>query len=156
MTASRTRRSTEDVIADLEAKIVTLRKKAELEKFNSTPALRYIRTALRSIDTAIESSTDRALKQALEEARASLNGSLPETPETVEEPRRARGHSRERGVSPDAILEHVKANPGQRSEQIAQALGTDSVAMRPVMKRLIEEHKVRTKGQKRGMTYSAM
>ena len=47
-------------------------------------------------------------------------------------------------------------HPGQRGEQISAALGTDSTTMRPVMKRLIEERKVKTKGERRGMTYAAV
>jgi hypothetical protein len=49
----------------------------------------------------------------------------------------------------------VRSNPGQRGEQIAAALAADTKAIRPVMKKLIAAGKVRTEGQRRGMTYTA-
>ncbi len=53
------------------------------------------------------------------------------------------------------LLEHVKANPGQRGEQIAGALGTDVGTRRLPMKKLIAAGSVRTEGQRRGMNYHA-
>jgi len=41
------------------------------------------------------------------------------------------------------VLAHVKENPGQRGEQIAAALGTDTKTLRGAMKRLIEERRSR-------------
>lgn len=52
-----------------------------------------------------------------------------------------------------ALLEYVTKNPGQRGEQIAAARKTDVGTMRLPMKKLIAEKKVRTQGQRRGMTY---
>jgi hypothetical protein len=51
------------------------------------------------------------------------------------------------------LLSHVKSSPGMRGDQIATALGTDVGTMRLPMKKLIAEGKVRTEGQRRGMTY---
>lgn len=38
-----------------------------------------------------------------------------------------------------ALLAYVRANPDQRGEQIAAALGTDATTMRPVMKPAVTE-----------------
>ena len=55
----------------------------------------------------------------------------------------------------ERLLSHVKQNAGQRGDQIAKALRTDVNTMRPAMKKLIAAKKVKTKGQRRGMTYHA-
>ena len=55
----------------------------------------------------------------------------------------------------ERLLIYVKKNPGARGEQIAKALGTDVHSMRPAMHKLIAARKVKTKGQRRGMTYHA-
>ncbi len=90
------------------------------------------------------------MRDSLEEARSTLSAclqlkGLPNSPA----PRRASGG----GVDRDALLSYVRNNPGSRGENIAAALGTDVNTMRPVMKALIADGKVRTMGQRRGMTY---
>lgn len=53
------------------------------------------------------------------------------------------------------LLSFIKQNPGQRGEQIAAALRTDVKTMRLPILKLIAEKKLKTKGQRRGMTYFA-
>lgn len=50
-----------------------------------------------------------------------------------------------------ALLAYVRSNSGQRGEQITDALGSDGATMRPVMNRLIEERRIKTKCERRGM-----
>jgi|GEM_PF-1851495 len=51
------------------------------------------------------------------------------------------------------LLAHVRANPGQRGEQIAAALKTDVGTMRLPMQKLMAAKKIKTKGQRRGTSY---
>jgi hypothetical protein len=51
------------------------------------------------------------------------------------------------------LLTYVKANPGQRADQIAKALRTDVGTMRLPMQALLAARKVKTQGQRRGTRY---
>ncbi len=155
-TKTRVRRTDEQLIAGLQAKILELKHRAELKKAKSDPSLRHISAALRSIDKAEAESKDPVTRQALDEARAtlsaclSLNRAAPKDENGVLVPK---AHPSGKALDPDALLEHIRENPGQRGEQIAAALGTDTNSMRRVMHALIAEKKVKTKGQRRGMSY---
>lgn len=137
---NRTRRNETQLIADLEARITALKARAAAK---SNPAMRHIEKALGSVEAAIEA--DPSLRGKLSAARAALTEALGGSGVLV--PAR-------RAVNAQTILAHVQAHPGQRGEQIAAALGTESKLMRPVMRQLIEEGKVRTQGERRGTTYS--
>ena len=160
MKATRTHRSEEDRIADLEAKIAAIRARAERKKVKRDPSLRHISAAVRSIDKALGESEDGAMRKALDEARSTLSACLSLSGVIVAGGTKPRGRRAGSGgggalVDEGALLEYVRAHPGQRGEHIAVGLGTDTKAMRPVMKRLIESGKVRTKGERRGMQYAA-
>jgi len=53
------------------------------------------------------------------------------------------------------LVAHVKRNPNQRSEQIAEALKTTTKDLSLPLKALVEAKQLRTTGQRRGMTYTA-
>ena len=53
----------------------------------------------------------------------------------------------------EALIAHVKANPGHRGEQIAAALRTDVNTIRLPMQALSAAKKITTRGQRRGMQY---
>lgn len=152
------RTTEEQRIAQLEAQIASLKARAEAKKAKKDPALKYVSAALRSIDKAASETEDKAMRQALGEARSTLSAcvqlgggaTLTAKGSAVKRPARMSGEI----VDVDALFAYVRNNPGQRGEQISAALGTDSTAMRPVMKRLIEDGKVKTKGERRGMTYA--
>lgn len=151
------RRTEEQLIADLEAKIANLKARAEAKKVKKDPALKYVSAALRAIDKAASETSDKAMREALGEARSTLSACLQLggvstlTAKGSGPKRAARGGS----VDADSLLSYVKNNPGQRGEEISAALGTDSKTVRPVMKQLIEDRKVKTKGERRGMAYFA-
>ncbi len=149
----RIRRSEEQLIQDLESKIAEIKARAERKKLKRDPAVRHVVAAVRSIDKALAETQDRALRTELDGARASLsaclalNGVAPKGGSGVLTPRPRRT------VEDGTLLEHVHKHPGQRGEQIAAALGTDTKSMRPVMRRLIDDRKVKTRGERRGMVY---
>lgn len=149
------RRSEEQRIADLEAQIAALKAKAAAQRVQKDPSLKFVSKAIKAVDQASNATQDGAMRQALEEARSTLSACLQLKGVTLT----PRGSSVKRVSRPGAIdahslLNYVKDHPGSRGEQIAAALGTDVKVMRPVMKKLIAEHKVRTAGERRGMTYS--
>lgn len=149
---SRMRRSEEQRIAELEAKIAELKARAEAKKVKKDPSLRHISAALRSIDKALSTIQDAATKSVLSEARTALSACLSlngVTPRNVLIPR-ARASAK---VDEAQLLAYVQEHPGARGETIAAALGTDTKSMRPVMHRLIDDRKVKTKGEARGMQY---
>jgi hypothetical protein len=155
----RVRRTEDQRIAELEAKIAQLQRRAVEKKVKRDPALKHINSAVNAIDKAVAETTDAAMRTALGEARTTLsaclalNGAAPRTDKSsiIPQSRRSAG-----SVSSDVLLEHIRKNSGQRGEQIAAALGTDTKVMRPVMHKLIAEQKIKTKGERRGMSYYAV
>lgn len=70
-------------------------------------------------------------------------------------PKGAKRSSDEIGAMQEELLAYLKKNPGHRGEQISAALKTDTKTIRLPLKALVEARKVKTKGQRRGMTYFA-
>ena len=150
--STRVRRSEEQRIAELEAKIQQLKARAEAKKVKKDPSLRHISAAVRSIDKALASSQDAATKSVLTEARTALGACLSLSGVTAKHvlvPRARPGAQ----VDESKLVEYLQSNPGARGETIAQALGTDTKSMRPLMHRLIGDRRVKTKGEARGTQY---
>jgi hypothetical protein len=53
------------------------------------------------------------------------------------------------------LLAHIKSNPNQRMEQIVAGIGIDTNLLQPLIKRLLQEKRIKTKGKARGTTYTA-
>lgn len=151
----RTRRSVEQRIAELQAKIEQIKVREAEKRAKADPSKRHTKLALRALDKALSATRDAALKRSLGEARTLLVSALEGADAGELRPRLRRSASELEDLAA-ALLAYVRTNPGQRGEQIADALGTDTGTMRPVMKRLIADGKVTTEGQRRGMTYSAV
>ena len=144
------RRGEDQLIADLQAKIERIKARAAVKAAKKDPTYRYVNKAIKSIDAAVGSTGDQALRIALQEARATLSACMQLKGVLV--PQSGRSTS---SVDPGAILAYVRKNPGQRGEHIAAGLATDTKALRGPMKRLIDERKIKTKGERRGMQYWA-
>jgi phage shock protein A len=157
----RVRRTDERLIADLEARIAALKARAAQKKAKRSPGLAHTIKAVKAIDAAMAATEDVAMRRALDEARATLSACLSLQGLSVSGGggERIAGGGRRSSESVEqmgeTLLAHIKKNPGQRGEQIAQVLGTDTKSMRLPMQKLIAGKLVKTKGQKRGMTYYA-
>lgn len=153
-TPRRKRRGVEEMIAALEAQITSIKTREARRQAKADPAARHVSAAIRAIDKALDLVKDANTKKALGSAHSSLSSILDgDLPTTAPATRTRRSASDVQNLA-EALLRYVNGNPGQRGEQIAAALGTDSKTMRPVMKRLIAEGKIATEGQRRGMTYA--
>jgi hypothetical protein len=148
----RTRRSPEQMIRDLEAKIRGIKERAERRKARRDPALRHVTAAVRSIDKAMRATTDVATRKALEQTRATLAACLAMSGVTPKG--RAARSVAGAHVDPAAVLAYLRNNPGSGGEQVADAMGTDTKTLRPVMKQLIADGAVAARGKGRGMRYA--
>jgi hypothetical protein len=148
---TRVRRTDEQLISDLEAEIARLKRRATERSVRRSPAITHTLTALKRIDAAMAATEDTPLRNALHEARATLSACLSVQGVSVPV---GIGAVR-RGDLDAALLMHIKTHSGQRGEEIAKALGTDTTTMRPAMHRLISENKIKTKGERRGTQYFA-
>ncbi len=153
--AKRKRRSSHEMIADLEAQIARVQARAERRKAKKDPTLRHIAAAVRSIDKALAESEDVATRQALDEARATLTAVLSLNAAT---PKAGRGGvavqgNRGRQVQREDVLQYITSHAGSRCEDIAATIGADTKAVSSVLRSLRTEEKVRSEGQARGTTY---
>jgi hypothetical protein len=152
---SRTRRSADDRIAALQAQIAKIQTRAQEQKVKKDPALRHMSGALRSIDKALKASEDKATREALNEARATLtaclalNGAASTNGKVAGAPRQRR-----ETPDPDRVLAYIKKHPGSRAEEICAELGTDTAALRPVLHQLRDDGEIKVEGKARATKYA--
>lgn len=138
-----------DLVEQFAAQIEAMAKRSALEQ------------VLASLGASVGARADAPARRGPGRPKGSKNvTSAPAAPAagsaTIVKVRKGRRRSAEDvGAMGDTLLAHVKANPGQRGEQIAAALKSDVGTIRLPMKALIAAKKVTTRGQRRGMTYFA-
>ena len=157
----RNRRAPEELVAALEAKIASIKARAERKRAKANPAIRHTVAAVRNMDKAMATANDAVLRRALDEAHGGLTAYLKLQGVVSANGSAARASGGRRSSSDveqmgGSLLAYVRNNPGQRGEDIAEAMGTDSKAIRLPMKKLIADGQVRTKGERRGMRYFSM
>jgi hypothetical protein len=153
----RTRRTPEQLIAELEAKIASVKRRAETQKVKKDPALRHISGAVRSMDKAMSATQDAATRTAVGEARTALAAVLTLNGVVVAGGSKSRGTSVNGGVKPDAdrVAQYIADHPGSRAEDIATALGTGTAELRPALMKLRSAGAVEPKGKARATRYYA-
>jgi hypothetical protein len=154
-TKTRTRRSVEDRVAELQAQIAKIKSKAEQAKVKKDPSLRHISGAVRSIDKATAATKDSATRNALAEARANLAACLALQGAA---PSRGGGGTRARRtpLDPEQVFGYLRNNPGSRSEEIARELDTDAASLRAAMHSLRDAGRLRVDGKARATKYTAV
>jgi len=154
-TNRRTRRTPEELIKDLEAKIAQVKVRAEQRKAKKDPTLKHVSAAVRSLDKALGEAQDTATKTVLNEARASLSavlsldGANGKGGRGVLVPRATAGPR----IAADEVLDFITQHSGSRSEEIAAGLGTDTKGIRSALQKLKATRRVETKGKARAMRY---
>ena len=92
--AKRVRRTEEQLIRDLEAKLASLRERAASREVKNSPAIKATLAALRTIDKAVEAATeegDTALRHVLADARGPLESYLDQQGIQIPRTRRPKG-----------------------------------------------------------------
>jgi DNA-binding GntR family transcriptional regulator len=156
MTATQSRRTPEQRIADLRAEIEGIKAREARRKVSSDPSLRHISAAVHALDKATAATQDKATREALNEARATLAACLARN--GVQLGGGEGGIRRKSGAvapDPEKVLAYLAKHPGSRGEEIAAEFGTDTGTLRPVLHRLRDDGNIKVQGKARATSYSA-
>ncbi len=115
--------------------------RSKIDSFLSDLSTLVKRSALESVTSALTGGGAPARRARAARSRLRKAG------------RRARRSGADLEKLSGMLVAHVKANPGQRIEQIAKALRRPTSSLKPTVYKLSGTKVLRTKGQKRGMTY---
>lgn len=120
-----------------------------------------IRTCIDSFVEELSSLVRQAAVESVQEALGA--GAAPRTRRKVTRKKKAtraatarkggRRSSESVAATAEAIVAHVRSNPGQNVGEIGDALGLSSKDLKLPIQKLIEEKKLKTTGQRRGTRY---
>lgn len=156
-----TKRTIQERIQELEAKIAAIKARDERKKVRTRPEVKHLNMALRSIDKGLNASEDAVLRKALDEARATVSSCLalfgvtPKAARANAAPKRrakpaAAAASPKADLDAAAVLTYIKNNSGMKGEVIAGEFGTDTASLRPVLKQLAADGAIKSEGKGRG------
>lgn len=103
--------------------------------------------ALESVQTALNAG-DQSLRQGAAPAKTRLPGPAQSAPGTV-----AKRSPQELDELVRNLQAHIVKNPGQRIESIAASLGVRTKELVLPVRKLLNDKKISTKGQKRATLY---
>lgn len=132
---------------------------AELTSLIKQSAVKSVRDALGNGDTDSDVPARRGMKKGRRGGAAKRGAASAD----AEAPKRGRGRGgRKKGAKrsskqlehiTETLLNHVKANPGERIEAIAKKIDIKSRDLTLPVKKLVAEKKITKKGEKRATTY---
>lgn len=128
-------------MSDIQAQI-----KSKIAAFTSDLEALVRRAAMEAVGNALGSAPTRS-HPAVSTARAA--------PVAGRADKRVRRSASAMTAAADRILTHIKAHPGQRSEEIRDALGIPKNVWQPAARNLLDQKRITAKGVKRATTYTA-
>jgi len=113
---------------------------------------------LSGLSSLVKNSALNAVRTALGEAAAPA--SAPAAPAALARAPKARGRRGKRTpeqvtAMASTILDYVRANPGQRLEQIGAGLGMATKGLKLPVQKLLGDKAIHSQGQRRGTKYFA-
>ena len=118
-------------------------------------ALEAVRGALGDSTAPARRGPGRSRKTATRAPRKKAGKRGPGRPKKATSRKGGRRSPEDVAALGDTVLAHVRANPGQRLEEIGRELGMPTKELKRPIANLMEDGALRTEGQKRGTKYFA-
>jgi hypothetical protein len=118
---------------------------------------RLVNTFVSDLRELVASVTREEVAEAIRKAVGSGGGrgGRKGRAAVIVDSRRLKRSPKQMAGQAEKLYEHIKANPGQRMEQICDALGMGTNLLQPLARRLLAEKRIKAKGKARGTTYTA-
>ncbi len=152
---TRTRRSAEERVVALQEQIARIQARSQEQKVKKDPTLRHMSAAVSGIDKALKECEDKATRQALSEARATLVACLALGGASANGTASSGTRQRREKPDADAVLAFIRKHPRSRSEEIAAEVGAEAFGLRAVLHQLRDDGKIAVEGKARATRYVA-